>query len=75
MGFQQNTIEIDTTVVSKEVAQEMARGTTREKLKTDFAIAVTGNAGPTTDKTNKTVGVSFLLLLATMKQECLCRRI
>ena len=49
------------TVVSKEVAEEMAVAA-REKLNTDFAIAVTGNAGPTTDKTGKTVGVVFIAL-------------
>jgi nicotinamide-nucleotide amidase len=60
LNVSENTIN-RFTVVSKEVAQEMAT-TTREKLKTDFAIAVTGNAGPTTDKTNKTVGVVFIAL-------------
>jgi nicotinamide-nucleotide amidase len=27
---------------------------------TDYAIATTGNAGPTTDKTDKSVGVVFI---------------
>jgi nicotinamide-nucleotide amidase len=49
------------TVVSKEVAEEMAIAA-REKLDADYAIAVTGNAGPTTDKTDKTVGVVFIAL-------------
>jgi nicotinamide-nucleotide amidase len=49
------------TLVSKEVAEEMAIAA-REKLNTDYAIAVTGNAGPTTDETDKTVGVVFIAL-------------
>ncbi|MFN0729043.1 competence/damage-inducible protein A [Polaribacter gochangensis] len=49
------------TVVSKEVTEEMAIAA-RKKLDTDYAIAVTGNAGPTTDKTDKTVGVVFIAL-------------
>lgn len=31
-----------------------------QKLETDFAIAVTGNAGPTQDNTDKTVGVVYI---------------
>jgi len=49
------------TVVSKEVAEAMAKAA-KEKLKTNFAIAVTGNAGPTTDETDKTVGVVCIAL-------------
>ena len=49
------------SVVSKEVVEEMAISA-REKLNTDFAIAVTGNAGPTTDKTDKSVGDVFIAL-------------
>ena len=43
------------SVVSKEVAKEMVLGVL-SSFKTDIAIAVTGNAGPTTDDTNKPVG-------------------
>ena len=43
------------SVVSAEVAKEMARGI-QQIYKTDFAIAVTGNAGPTKDKTDKSIG-------------------
>ena len=53
------------SVVSKEVASEMALGAIK-KLKTDYAIAVTGNAGPTTDNNQKKVGVVFIAL-ATKK--------
>jgi len=44
------------SVVSRHVAEEMAKGV-REKFKVDFAIATTGNAGPTIDATDKTAGV------------------
>ena len=54
------------SVVSKEVAVEMAKGA-KEKLQTNYAIAVTGNAGPTTDNTDKSVGVVFIAL-ATDKE-------
>jgi len=51
---------IDTySVVSKEVAEAMATAT-REKLNTDYAIAITGNAGPTTDHNDKDVGVVYI---------------
>lgn len=49
------------SVVSKEVAQEMAISA-RKKLQTDYAIAVTGNAGPTTDVTDKSVGDVYIAL-------------
>ncbi|WP_047790631.1 competence/damage-inducible protein A [Tenacibaculum mesophilum] len=47
------------TVVSKEVALAMAKGCL-EKLQTDYAIAVTGNAGPTTDHNDKSVGLVYI---------------
>lgn len=53
---------IDTfTAVSKEVAAEMATGALKV-LKTDYAIAVTGNAGPTTDHNDKSVGLVYIAL-------------
>lgn len=51
------------SVVSKAVALEMARGA-KEKLQTNYAIAITGNAGPTTDNTDKTVGVVYIALVS-----------
>ena len=51
------------TVVSKEVAEEMAIGCLK-RLKTDYAIAVTGNAGPTTDHNNKNVGLVYIAIAA-----------
>ena len=44
------------SVVSTEVAEAMALGI-QQKMTSDYAIATTGNAGPTTDKTDKSVGV------------------
>lgn len=49
------------TVVSTQVAKEMAIGV-REKFNTDYAIATTGNAGPTKAKTNKKVGTIFIAI-------------
>lgn len=49
------------TVVSAEVSEAMALGV-KNKLKTDFAIATTGNAGPTTDNTDKSVGDVFIAI-------------
>ncbi len=60
LGVLKETIE-NFTVVSKEVAKEMAVGCL-EKLKTDYAIAVTGNAGPTTDDNDKSVGLVYIAI-------------
>lgn len=49
------------TVVSAEVAEEMASNI-RQILNTDYGIGVTGNAGPTTDDTDKSVGVVYIAL-------------
>ena len=47
------------SVVSAEVTKEMALGI-KKLYNTDYAIAVTGNAGPTKDKTDTNVGVVFI---------------
>jgi nicotinamide-nucleotide amidase len=62
LGVSKQTIE-KYSVVSKEVAKEMAIGA-KEKLQTNYAIAVTGNAGPTTDHNDKSVGIVFIALAA-----------
>ncbi|WP_420552862.1 competence/damage-inducible protein A [Tenacibaculum aiptasiae] len=62
LGVSKQTIE-DNTVVSKEVALEMAKGCF-ERLKTDYAIAVTGNAGPTTDHNDKSVGLVYIAIVS-----------
>jgi len=49
------------SVVSAEVAEAMAVGV-QQKFNTDYAIATTGNAGPTVDKTDKTVGVVYIAI-------------
>lgn len=49
------------SVVSAAVAKEMAINI-KALYKTDYAIATTGNAGPTTDKTDKTVGTVFIAI-------------
>jgi nicotinamide-nucleotide amidase len=49
------------SVVSSQVAKEMALSV-KNKTNSDYAIAVTGNAGPTTDKTDKSVGVVFIAI-------------
>ena len=49
------------TTVSAEVAEQMAKGAL-EKFTTDYSIAVTGNAGPTTDNNDKTVGLVYIAI-------------
>jgi len=44
------------SVVSREVAEEMATGM-QHKTGSTYSIAITGNAGPTIDNTDKSVGV------------------
>jgi nicotinamide-nucleotide amidase len=51
---------IDThSVVSEAVAVEMAKKI-REKTGSEWGISTTGNAGPTTDKTDETLGVVYV---------------
>jgi nicotinamide-nucleotide amidase len=66
LNVSEKTIEKH-SVVSKEVALEMARGA-KEKLQTNYAIAVTGNAGPTTDKNDKSLGTIFIALVSDYKE-------
>ncbi|CAL2085737.1 competence/damage-inducible protein A [Tenacibaculum sp. 190524A02b] len=49
------------SVVSAQVAEEMAVGCL-EKLQVDYAVAVTGNAGPTTDHNDKSVGLVYIAI-------------
>ncbi len=60
LGVSQNTID-NYSVVSKEVAQEMALQS-KIIFKTDYALSTTGNAGPTVDDTDKSVGVVFIAI-------------
>ena len=57
LGVKPETLE-KCTAVSPEVAEEMAHGV-RERLKTDIAISITGEAGPIS-ATNKEVGTVFI---------------
>lgn len=54
------------SVVSEQVAREMAINI-QKLMKTDYAIAVTGNAGPSKDATNEEIGTVFIAL-ATPKE-------
>lgn len=65
LGVSEKTIA-EHSVVSAEVAIEMAQNV-RKILKTDYAIAVTGNAGPTSDDTDEEIGVVFIAV-ATPKE-------
>ena len=49
------------SVVSAPVAEAMALAVKRI-MKTDYALATTGNAGPSTDKTQQGVGIVFIAL-------------
>jgi nicotinamide-nucleotide amidase len=49
------------SVVSEEVAIEMALQC-QKLFNTDYALATTGNAGPTTDETDQSVGVVFIAI-------------
>ena len=49
------------SVVSAEVATEMAKNV-QKLLKTDFAIATTGNAGPSKGDSNANVGTVFIAI-------------
>jgi len=62
LGVLPSTIE-KYTVVSEQVALEMARGA-KVKLKTNYAISVTGNAGPTTDHNDKSVGLVYIAIVS-----------
>ncbi len=62
LGVSEETINKE-SAVSKEVAIEMARGV-KDKLQTNYAIAVTGNAGPTSDHNNQGVGVVFIAFVS-----------
>ncbi len=58
LNVAQGTIK-EHSVVSEAVAKAMALGI-QQLYKVDYAIAVTGNAGPTKDKTDTSVGVVFI---------------
>ncbi|WP_298904818.1 competence/damage-inducible protein A [uncultured Psychroserpens sp.] len=49
------------SVVSAQVAETMAMNV-REQLQTDFAVATTGNAGPTKDDTAEDLGIVYIAI-------------
>jgi nicotinamide-nucleotide amidase len=67
LGVSKQTIEKH-SVVSAEVAREMALAA-QKIMKTDYAIGVTGNAGPTKDDTDKDVGIVFIALATPQSVE------
>ena len=60
LGVLQKSIN-NHSVVSAQVAKEMAIGV-RKLMKTDYAIATTGNAGPNKGETDALVGTVFIAL-------------
>jgi nicotinamide-nucleotide amidase len=60
LGVSQTTIE-EYSVVSSEVAKEMAIGI-QKLMQTDYAIATTGNAGPTKEEGKSEIGTVFIAL-------------
>jgi nicotinamide-nucleotide amidase len=60
LGVSQSTIDTH-SVVSNEVAKEMAIGI-QKLMKTDYAIATTGNAGPSKGDADAEVGTVFIAL-------------
>ena len=70
LGVSKDTIT-QHSVVSAEVAIDMAQNV-RTLLKTDYAIGVTGNAGPTSDDTHEEIGVVFIAVATP--QETVCER-
>jgi nicotinamide-nucleotide amidase len=54
------------SVVSEEVAKEMALNV-QQLMQADYAIATTGNAGPSKDAANEEVGVVFIALATPEK--------
>ena len=54
------------SVVSEEVVREMALNC-KKIFNTDYVIALTGNAGPTVDKTDKSLGVVFIAIATPKK--------
>ncbi len=60
LGVSQQTID-DNSVVSFQVAKEMALGI-QKLMKTDYAIATTGNAGPSKGDADASVGTVFIAL-------------
>ena len=59
----------ETGAVCEEVALQMAKGA-RERLEADFALATTGNAGPSADPKNPNVGEIYVALAYEKTSQC-----
>jgi nicotinamide-nucleotide amidase len=63
LGISENTIK-EHSVVSAEVAKQMAINI-QKIMKTDYAIATTGNAGPLKGDSKSEIGIVFIALATT----------
>ena len=70
LGINQNDLELYSTV-SHEIAVKMAE-MSKAKFFTDFSIAVTGNAGPSTDDKTSNVGDYYVAIIS--KDEIICQK-
>ena len=70
IGIEKNEIDIFSTV-SQEIAIKMAEKV-KEKFNSDYSIAVTGNAGPSTDGPESIVGDYFIAI--SSKSEIFCEK-
>ena len=57
------------STVSKEITIKMAESV-KQKLKTDYSIAITGNAGPTVDSPETNLGDCFVAILSDNEIFC-----
>ena len=62
----------ETGAVCGEVALQMAKGA-RERMEADFALATTGNAGPSADPKNPNVGEIYVAFAC--EKTSLCRKL
>ncbi len=67
LGVSEELIE-EHSVVSQEVALAMARKA-REHMESDFALATTGNAGPTRGDSDSPVGTVYIALVGPEREE------
>jgi PncC family amidohydrolase len=72
LGVKRNTLE-KFGAVSEETAIEMAQGA-RVLFAADYAIAVTGIAGPSSDDTEKPVGLTWLALSSEDSTQTECHQ-
>jgi nicotinamide-nucleotide amidase len=70
IGIEKNEIDIFSSV-SQEIAIKMAEKV-KEKFNSDYSIAVTGNAGPSTDGPESVLGDYFIAI--SSKSEIFCEK-